>query len=183
MAAITVAVETPLEKECLICTTVKPLSEFFKRTRGADGHRCYCKKCMLVQSQANPNRKRLGRESYHRNKGKMKARSRAWAKANPELVRRRAYKKHIKEKYGLAIEQYDAMREAQGGACAICSRPFTSTPNVDHDHATGTVRALLCTPCNKGLGYFEDSIIRLICASDYVREHAKKTEQRPLRIA
>lgn len=54
----------------------------------------------------------------------------------------------------------------QGGRCAICKRPFASidakkratSVRVDHDHATGKVRGLLCNPCNTGLGMFQDSI-------------------------
>lgn len=48
---------------------------------------------------------------------------------------------------GVSEEQYTAMLAAQGGACAIagCNRtPKTRRFHVDHDHATGQVRGLLC---------------------------------------
>src|SRR5581483_6875112 len=52
-------------------------------------------------------------------------------------------------KYGLTPEQYRAMLTDQRGCCKICGRVFKRTPNIDHDHATGRVRGLLCFICNK----------------------------------
>ena len=62
------------------------------------------------------------------------------------------------------------MLAAQAGLCAVCrSAPAV---HVDHDHATGTVRALLCFNCNGGLGQFKDDPDVLRAAADYVRFHA-----------
>jgi hypothetical protein len=62
----------------------------------------------------------------------------------------------LRRNYGLTLDQYDAMVDAQGGACALCRRPFTETRGcVDHDHATGRVRGVLCIPCNVGLGHMD----------------------------
>lgn len=60
--------------------------------------------------------------------------------------RRHRLKKH----YGVTPERYDEMLSAQDGVCAICSKPCHTGRRlaVDHDHATGVVRGLLCYRCN-----------------------------------
>jgi hypothetical protein len=53
---------------------------------------------------------------------------------------------------GVTDDEYARMLEAQGGGCAICgARPKTRRLHVDHDHATGKVRGLLCHRCNRAL--------------------------------
>src|SRR5262245_33006952 len=63
--------------------------------------------------------------------------------------------KHL-ARYDLTVEQKEAMRADQSGRCAICRTEFATLSDacVDHDHVTGAVRALLCDPCNSGLGCF-----------------------------
>ncbi len=53
---------------------------------------------------------------------------------------------------GITDEGYAAMLAEQGGGCAICgSTPKTRRLHVDHDHASGRVRGLLCHRCNRAL--------------------------------
>lgn len=62
---------------------------------------------------------------------------------------------HLFRVYGLTMDQFDALVAAQRGLCAMCGHAPTGRFNVDHDHATGAVRALLCGPCNRALGFYE----------------------------
>ena len=70
---------------------------------------------------------------------------------------------HVKHKYGLPHQRYLDMRRAQGGLCASCSKPQSAIYDdadslcVDHSHATGTVRSLLCHRCNLLIGAIESS--------------------------
>lgn len=61
-------------------------------------------------------------------------------------------------KYGLEQGQYDQLKAHQGGVCAICAKAKGTTKRlaVDHDHATGLVRGLLCYRCNDLLGKIRD---------------------------
>jgi hypothetical protein len=60
----------------------------------------------------------------------------------------------LKTRYGLTVEEIDAMLAAQGGVCAICRKP-PKRRCVDHDHQTMRVRGILCNRCNIGLHYVE----------------------------
>jgi hypothetical protein len=96
-----------------------------------------------------------------------------WAKKqSPEYHRLRARKSQLKLMYGMTTECYDEMLKKQGGACGICK---TSKPTgrwkvfaVDHCHATGKVRGLLCNECNRGIGLLKDSIEVLKSAVNYL---------------
>lgn len=83
-----------------------------------------------------------------------KAANRLWASTG-DNARRVAFK----HRYGITIEQYDAMLAAQNGVCAICLNPPRGKMkrlSVDHCHATGRVRGLLCITCNRAIGYFDN---------------------------
>ena len=87
----------------------------------------------------------------------------------------------VKYKYGLTVQQYQAMFRTQNGECAICHRkirngkgvPAKDQACVDHNHVTDKVRALLCKKCNSGLGMFKDRIELLKRAMAYLEYHSE----------
>lgn len=76
-------------------------------------------------------------------------------------------------RFGIRHADYIRMLSAQQGCCAIC---FTNTSapdlnfSVDHSHATGAVRGLLCMKCNRSLGAFKDDCALLARAAHYVAD-------------
>lgn len=83
--------------------------------------------------------------------------------------RRRASR--LRSQFNISVEEYDQILDAQGGVCAVCKKPPTTKRlAVDHDHATGLIRGLVCWWCNKLIGAANDDAERLRSASDYLLE-------------
>lgn len=81
----------------------------------------------------------------------------------------------IKRHYGISIEQEDEMWRRQKGLCAANPNHLmvrgTRNGCVDHDHATGKIRDLLCDKCNRVLGFVNDSIPELEGLIAYLKKH------------
>lgn len=82
----------------------------------------------------------------------------------------------------LVVTEYDRLLAIQGNRCAICGSPERrmsyGNPRrlaVDHDHATGTIRELLCSGCNYMLGCAHDSPEVLEAGAVYLRRHREGT--------
>lgn len=80
----------------------------------------------------------------------------------------------LKRKFDITVEVYQEMFEKQDGVCAICKESCLSGFRlaVDHCHATGAIRALLCMNCNQALGKMRDDPALLRAAAEYLEEHA-----------
>lgn len=87
-----------------------------------------------------------------------------------------AKKRHrLLHKYGMTESDYDRMVVEQSGRCLICGQPPDATTQhgrlyIDHCHASGKVRGLLCHGCNVALGHMRDMPERLEAAAAYLRE-------------
>jgi hypothetical protein len=93
--------------------------------------------------------------------------------------------------YGLTLEQFEQLVEAQRGCCAICRSPLdrhkargSGSAHVDHCHVKRTVRGILCHDCNVGLGAFRDNAERLQSAMEYLARAAalQARSEPPLRL-
>lgn len=91
---------------------------------------------------------------------------------NPEVqarAKRAARLYHVRATYGLDSAAYAGLLEAHDGKCGIC-RGELNQPHIDHDHATGAIRGLLCGPCNRAIGLMKDDPARLRAAAIYLEE-------------
>ncbi len=79
----------------------------------------------------------------------------------------------LKYRYNITLEQYDKMFEEQNGVCVICEQPNIANRRlcVDHNHATGKVRKLLCNKCNNVLALADENIDILLKAINYLRKY------------
>lgn len=80
--------------------------------------------------------------------------------------RKRDHDYMVQKTYGITPDQYAAIKEVQQGKCAICQRATGASKAlaIDHDHRCcpgggscgKCIRGLLCSICNRMLGYFRD---------------------------
>lgn len=68
--------------------------------------------------------------------------------------------RQLRSRYGLLLEDFDAIYKWQHGACAICEKPYPiNRLYVDHRHSDNHTRGLLCPRCNTTVGVLESGII------------------------
>jgi hypothetical protein len=78
----------------------------------------------------------------------------------------------LRQKYGLTQADYDERLIALGNRCAMCGKPpGTAGLVVDHSHAAGHPRDLICMPCNVLLGHIEADMDRIRTAMEYIDGH------------
>lgn len=128
------------------------------------------------------NKRELNRERWRRwaakNPGVQRERMRRWRKENAEVYRERqkkyydlSRKRQQAARYGMTLEQWQELFDAQGRACAVCRSPEPGGKHdwhTDHDHDSGVVRGILCSQCNTGLGMFRDDPVRCRAAAAYL---------------
>ena len=170
-------------KKCNKCGKVKSLEEFCRDRTRKDGREYRCKECKNAYNktwyEANKERKAAtSRACLEANRERKIATNRAWREANKERISvyMKAYREVNKEReaainrawylmrtYGITLEEYGTMLEAQDGVCAFCGKTPEEANgvrnlSVDHDHETGEIRWLLCRMCNLGLGNFSENV-------------------------
>jgi len=133
------------------------------------------RKQRYADGAAHGGRLRAGHRGwYGARTDKINARPRRWADDPAPRIKHHAYGSthkrgyRLKYCYGMSLMDYDVLFRRQRGVCAICKRRSARTLCVDHCHATGKVRGLLCSKCNLGIGQLEDNPILVRAASAYL---------------
>ena len=134
-------------KRCTKCGEEKPVEEFYGRKRAVDGLEPLCRLCKKDYSR-----------SYYA----------------PERRRERALKG-----YGLTIDGYGALLASQDCRCWVCGKHDDDEHkclSVDHDHATGRIRGLLCGKCNRAIGLLGDTPETVLKAYEYLLHNGESAD-------
>lgn len=132
-------------KTCYKCKEEKNVEDFYFRNKEKGLRRSLCKECDKARV------KKRHKENPHRTKNN-----------------------HLIKKYGITLEDHNKMFEGQNGVCAICKKPGDGRWKslcVDHCHATGKIRSLLCRNCNMLLGQVGDDTQLLNNCIKYLNKH------------
>lgn len=148
-----------MNKTCNRCLLVLPVASFYRNHKAADGRQSSCIDCKKQYNQDNTEAIAERQLSYQR---RLRG-ARPHPIRIPGVTRQRLRKLR---KYGLTLGDFEWLLISQGSRCAICHQRCELC--IDHDHATGEVRGLLCYQCNGGLGMFRDDPRRLASAIDYL---------------
>lgn len=143
-------------KRCRKCHAIKPVESFVK-IRKLNRRHSWCRECC-------------------------KANKKEFAAKNPELQKRRNLEWDFKAMYGISTARYERLLATQEHRCAICggqesakdSKGKVQRLSVDHNHATGKVRGLLCRACNHLIGNAKENVKILYSAIAYLETHNKE---------
>jgi hypothetical protein len=159
-------------KSCVRCKNLLPLDDkhFYRNTASKDGYVNRCKSCIREDD-------RLYRKEHP---------ERMWERTQKKLQRQRedsacharvesSKRKYELKQYGLTPTEHDALFKEQHGLCALCGNPPTrKNLAVDHDHATGRVRGLLCQACNVALARVEAVLGWCKKAEEYLAKYKQE---------
>ena len=148
-----------------LCSKCGNAGKFYKDATKKDGLHSICADChkkncdrLLEQNPSVRNARN--------------AKSKAWRQANPEQSRASITNATLRLKYGITLSDYEFMLASQEGGCKVCGlAPTKHRLHVDHCHATGKVRGLLCQPCNVSIGKMRESPELLRALATYIEEN------------
>jgi len=137
-----------LTKVCPKCKEEKSRSLFYKCKTSKINCSPYCKVCSNLRTTS-------------------------YARSNKDKIQPLLAGYALKRRYGISVEEYEALLINQNYKCAICSIeqcPSGRNFAVDHNHTTGKIRGLLCSNCNTSLGRMKDSKQLLQKAIEYLEK-------------
>ena len=154
-------------KKCKKCGKEYPATdEYFRSCRNRKGEKKWlsneCKECD----------NRYSREYSKKNQPHKWKHVRAYHKRYREEHKSEIRNKYYKRVFGITEDEFRAMVKRQKNSCAVCKEPIDMEDkysfNIDHCHDTGKVRGILCSKCNRGIGFFNNSEQRLLSAARYL---------------
>jgi Rps23 Pro-64 3,4-dihydroxylase Tpa1-like proline 4-hydroxylase len=179
-------------KTCTKCGKTKPLIDFNKHAGRKDGYADRCKVCLcedrkiyysknkeqIIEQQKEYKKlneqicKERSLKYRERTREQAKQRAKTWYSQNKERAKKTNRKNKLKQ-YGLTVDQYNQLIENQNNSCLICKKEFSEQikSHIDHCHASGKVRGILCQKCNQGIGLFYESLESLQSAIEYLKKH------------
>jgi hypothetical protein len=143
-----------------------------------------CKPCMSHQAQQwsknHPAHKKATDKRYHqKHRTRLILRQKEYYKNNREkclLTIKARHKRYPwiyqarQRKNVIDPKLYTKLLRSQNGVCAICHGHANElTLVIDHCHFTGIKRGLLCSECNKGIGFLKDDPEILRRALEYIQ--------------
>lgn len=162
-------------KTCRICRARLPESSFYIKRRGPQKWLTgECKRCKNKRSKEynldNADKIHEQRKLYReRNKERLYAHTADWVKNNPLKLRA----SQVKRLYGLEYHEHWALLEYQQHRCPICGEGVNLWSDIDHDHASGKIRGVLCASHNTGLGEFGENPKLLRNAASYLERNGR----------
>jgi DNA-directed RNA polymerase subunit RPC12/RpoP len=143
-------------KKCTLCSESKTLDDFYINRNSEDGHQTLCKSCSKRQSTAWRNQNKLAAKKI----------STHYLTHNKDRIR----DNELQRKYNVSLQEVLRIFTEQDNRCGICKKEITLY-HVDHDHATGKFRGVLCPNCNHLLGHAKDNIDILQNSIDYLNNN------------
>jgi len=154
-------------RTCKTCSTEKPLTEYYVRKKTSTNvyYTHVCKQCYKVKNAKKWANKTPEQKKEHNRKNRER-----YSSDERKNIR-------LKERYGITLDEYNAIIEAQNNKCKICSVELTYGPanianaRLDHCHDKLKVRGLLCHNCNSLLGHAKDNTTILKNAIRYLDDN------------
>jgi uncharacterized protein YbaR (Trm112 family) len=139
-------------RRCTGCQEWKVWAEFSRLKQGHNGYNPRCRLCVNAKVRSS---RRVNVDHTRRAERERKGRTGA----------------NYKARYGIDREEFERMARAQLGACAVCGNDEKRLV-VDHEHATGRKRELLCDRCNRDMRVVDEPGVleRLLAYRDKHRE-------------
>lgn len=156
-------------KTCKKCNKTSLEVEFWKSCNTS------CLTCKAKQNQKYRDNNEYNKRYYAKNREAQKERRKDYYHKH-KYYKENQHKwrdNQLKVKYGITLQDYYDMLGHQNHICKICPTPHSEDKkkglHVDHCHASGRIRGLLCGQCNTALGGFKDSVELMERAIEYIK--------------